>query len=392
MSRTRTGKRTDWTLMTACAVTILFVGSGCRAFEGSLAGARSPQEIAQATADFYVQDVRDDSCAVAIVGADETVFACAGAATRHSLFRIASLSKFFLHVVIRNLVAEGRLDLSQSVASCSTMDLPPEYEQITLQDLLQNHSGLPREFIVGWNPADTWTALSCGFVGTDIYGGFETRDDFARMTWRSRWRQAVRTRHEVYSNMGFGLLGATLEDTLGMPLEDLLRAELTGPRRLSDTAYVPRGDQTNRVTRACAGQLPWLVRRGQPIPEHRLGAALRATGGLFSSISDCAALFAAYWPIVDEQLAERSVEACSDEAVFGLLRVKDLPDGSRVLYRAGMIYGGASFVGFDFQTRTIVIILRNVTSWPDQYGFAVMERLRNPRFSTRTCLSTNQHE
>ncbi len=322
--------------MTACAVTILFVGSGCRAFEGGLAGARSPQEIAQATADFYVQDVRDDSCAVAIVGEDETFFACAGAATRHSLFRIASLSKLFLHVVIRNLVAEGRLDLSQSVASCSTMDLPPEYEQITLQDLLQNHSGLPREFIVAWNPADTWTALSCGFVGTDIYRGFETRDDFARMTWRSRWRQAVRTRHEVYSNMGFGLLGATLEDTLGMPLEDLLRAELTGPRRLSDTAYVPRGDQTNRVTRACAG----------------------------------------HWPIIDEQLAERSIEACSDEAVFGLLRVKDLSDGSRVLYRAGMIYGRASFVGFDFQTRTIVIILRNVTSWPDQYGFAVMERLR----------------
>ena len=80
----------------------------------------------------------------------------------------ASLSKFFLHVVIQNLVAEGRLDLSQSVATCSTLDLPPEYERITLRDLLQNRSGLPREFIVRWEPIDIGTALSCGFFGTDI--------------------------------------------------------------------------------------------------------------------------------------------------------------------------------------------------------------------------------
>jgi hypothetical protein len=42
-----------------------------------------------------------------------------------------------------------------------------------------------------------------------------------------------------------------------------------------------------------------------------------------------------------------------------------------------MIYGGASFVGYDPSTRTLVVILRNVTSWPDRRGFDVMERLAN---------------
>ena len=51
-----------------------------------------------------------------------------------------------------------------------------------------------------------------------------------------------------------------------------------------------------------------------------------------------------------------------------------LPSGRRIVYRAGMIYGGASFVGYDPSTRTLVVILRNVTSWPDQRGFDVMER------------------
>ena len=112
------------------------------------------------------------------------------------------------------------------------------------------------------------------------------------------------------------------------------------------------------------------------MPDHRLGDALRATGGLFSSAADCAALFASYWPLVDAQLREREIASCPDEAVFGLLRVHVLPSGRRVLYRAGMIYGGASFVGFDPGTRTVVVILRNVTSWPDKRGFAVMEALR----------------
>ncbi len=362
-------------LLAACALGV----GGCRTIEDRLATAGSPQTVAQAVADYYVQDAEDESCAVAIVSPQGTAFAHAGAATERSLFRIASLSKFFLHPILLKLHAQGRLNLDQPVTSCSKLALPPEYGRITLRDLLLNRSGLPREFIVRWEPLDTWTAFSCGFFGTDIYAAFETRDDFVRMTWRPWWRHAVRARREIYSNMGFGLLGTAVEDALGKPLEEILRAELTVPRALADTTYEPCGDQTNRLTRACAGHLPWLTRRGGDVPDHRLGEALRATGGLFSSAADCATLFSAYWSIVDAQLKERDINAYADEAVFGLLRVKVLPDGSRVLYRVGMIYGGASFVGFDLRTRTVVVILRNVTSWPDRRGFAVLEALRNIR-------------
>lgn len=357
------------------AVCALCVG-GCQTIDARLGKADSPQALAQAVADYYVYDAEDESCAVAIISPTGSVFAQAGAATKHSLFRIASLSKFFLHPVLLKLHAQGRLNLDQPVTSCSKLDLPPEYGRITLRDLLLNRSGLPREFIVRWEPLDTWTAFSCGFFGTDIYAAFETRDDFARMAWRPWWRHAVRARREIYSNMGFGLLGTAVEDALGLSLEEILRTELTVPQALADTTYEPHGDQTNRLTRACAGHLPWLTRRGHDVPDHRLGSALRATGGLFSSAADCATLFSSYWAVVDEQLKERDVNAYADEAVFGLLRVKVLSDGSRVLYRAGMIYGGASFVGFDLRTRAVVVILRNVTSWPDRRGFAVLEALR----------------
>lgn len=341
-----------------------------------LSEAQSVREVAQAAADFYVSDGNDDTCVVAVAcGAGETVFACAGDADEHSLYRIASLSKLFFAPVLLKLHERGRINLDRPVSAYSKLALPPECARVTLRDLLENQSGLPREFLTPWNPVDMWTAFSCGFVGSHIYADFDDRESFAREMWRSRWRAAMRKGGNVYSNMGFALLGMAVEDALGRDLETILREELTGPRHLADTTYFPHGDQTNRLTRACAGHLPWFVRRRHEVPDHRLGDALRATGGLFSSASDCLTFFRSCWPLVDAYIKDRPLESYPDEAVYGLLRVHVLPNGHRIVYRAGMIYGGASFVGYDPSSRTLVVILRNVTSWPDRRGFDVMERI-----------------
>ena len=347
-----------------------------------LADARDIREVAQAAADFYVSDGDDDTCVVGVARGDagEAVFGCAGGADEHSIYRVASLSKLFLAPVLLKMHAEGRLDLDRPVTSCTNLDLPPECARVTLRDLLENKSGLPREFLTPWNPVDMWTAFSCGFVGSHIYADFDMRETFAREIWRPRWREALRKGGNVYSNMGFGLLGMAVEDALGRDLETILREELTGPRGLADTTYDPRGNQTNRLTRACAGHLPWFVRRRHEVPDHRLGDALRATGGLFSSATDCMDVFRSCWPLVDARLRASPIDKSADEAVYGLLRVHVLPSGRRILYRAGMIYGGASFVGYDPTTRTLVVILRNVTSWPDRRGFDVMERLDGIKF------------
>ena len=363
-----------WRTLVACLP--LLLGAGCATIESRLAEATTAAEIAHQTADYYVHDIGDESCSVAIVSPSGTVFANAGSADGHSLYRIASLTKVFLHPILLKLHADGRLNLDRPVTSCSRLDLPPEYGAVTLRELLENRSGLPREFLVPLGPVSTFKALTCGLWGTHIYSGFDSREDFAAETWNPCWRLAVRRKREVYSNVGFGLLGTSVEDALGKSLEEILHKELVVPLGLGDTTFEPDiAVCSNRMTRACAGQLPWLTRRGQPVPDHRLGNALRASGGIISSVTDCAKMFATYWDILDEQLRQRSIDAFEDDAVFGLLRVKKLPSGRRVLYRAGMIYGGASFVGFDPQTRSIVIILRNVTSWPDTRGFTVMERL-----------------
>ncbi len=349
--------------------------AGCVSIEERVGVADSLAELAQATADYYVDDGGDESCSAAIVSPAGTVFGNAGSATEHSLFRIASLSKLFLLPVAARLHERGLVDLDRPITVYMKDSLPPEFAHVTSRDLLENRSGLPREFLRPLDPLDMATAFRCGFVGSHIYAGFDSRADFVRECWRPRWREAVRNPHPEYSNMGFGLFGMVLEDALDRPLEQILRETTVGSLRLQDTTYEPEsGLWTNRLTRACAGHLPWLVRRRCEVPDHRLGNALRATGGLFSSASDCAIAFAECWSLVDGWMREHPLSNCGDGDLYGALRVRILPSGRRVLYRAGMIYGGASFVGFDPTDRTIVIILRNVTSWPDSRGFAVMER------------------
>ena len=310
---------------------------------------------------FYMLRVRDPECAVA---SDRGI-----AGDPHRIFRIGSLGKLFLDCAVRRMAREGRFDLDRSARSVSLLDLPPEYDSVTLRDLLENKSGLPREFLDPWNPLDWHTALMCGLAGTHLYAGFDSREDFAAEIRKERYRGFVRRRKPAYSNVGFALFAMCAEDMCGMPVDELLKCGLVHPLGLEDTSFCPVGEARDRLTAPCAGKLPWLYRRGTEVPEHRLGAALRGAGSVFSSAADCRKVFSAYWSEIDASLAGRRLEECDEDEVLGLLRMRTLDDGRCILYRFGMIYGGGSFVAFDPASRRFLVILRNVTSWPAAEDF-----------------------
>ena len=310
---------------------------------------------------FYRHEVGDPECAVAT----ESVIA----GDPHRIFRIASLGKLYVHLALLRLEREGRLDLDVSVRAASKFSLPSEYDAVTLRDLLSCRSGLPREFLNPWNPLDWHTALMCGLTGTHLYGGFETKNDFASELSCRRTLSFLRERRPQYSNMGFALLVQCVEDVTGRSIDEILHDELVVPLGLEDTSFCPVGEAVDRLTPACAGKLPWLYRRGSVVPEHRLGPALKGMGSVFSSASDCVKVFREYWKVIDATLANRPIETLGEEEICGLLRVRTLKGGRRILYRFGMIYGGASFVAFDPSSRRFLVILRNVTSWPAAEDF-----------------------
>ena len=255
-------------------------------------------------------------------------------------------------------VLRGAIDLDAPVTRYSKYSLPPEFGSVTLRDLLSHRSGLPIDFLNPWNPLAWHVALMSGLTGSHLYAAFDARTDFAEACWASRTRRFLATREPQYSNIGFALLVTAVEDATGRDVEEILREEVTRPMGLNDTAFVLNADQRTRLAQPSAGKLPWLVRRGRPVPAHELGPALRGMGGLYSSAADCTTF----------------LSRC-DVMKPGRLSGRQLPSGRWIDFRFGMIYGGETFFCRDRSTGGQLVILRNVTSWPAAEDFEIADRL-----------------
>lgn len=341
--------------------------AGC-ATVPALEGSNREQQIV----DFWTKDMRYPECSVAFVTPSGTRLA--GDAGR--MYRLASLTKFYLHLAFLDLAESKAIDLDASVARYSKLALPPEYATVTLRDLIENRSGLPREFMNYWNPLDGHEAFMCGIFGTHIYADFESKEDFTRELNRPRWREAVVKRVPQYSNVGFALLAMTVEDATGKSIDDILAAYLAKKGSFPHTAFIPSEEQKPFVTKPCAGKLPWLVRRGHEINPHTLGPALRGTGALISSVDDTVKMFNIYrGEVVSKLLAEKPLSECVEDEVRGLLKVHVLESGRRILYRYGFIYGGQTFVAFDPETDSYLLMMRNVTTWPAYEDFIIADRM-----------------
>ncbi len=312
---------------------------------------RSPAEEIQR---FYAEEVGDPKCSVAIIDGPHICFA----GDEHAIYRVGSLTKLFAAEAIYRLDARGDIDLDTPVTRYSKYDLPPEFETVTLRELLTHTSGMPMDFLNPWNPLDWHVALMSGLVGQHLYAAFEEKKDFAEHCWTRRVRSALKDRKPQYSNVGFALLVSAIEDHTGRTLDNILDEEVCGPMGLHDTAFSLDAEQLARKPVPSSGKLPWLARRGSPVDAHELGPALRGMGGLHSSTADCAAFFSRI-----------------DCTRPGYLAARQLPSGRWIDYRFGMIYGGESFFCRDRESGRMLIILRNVTSWPAAEDFEIADRL-----------------
>ena len=333
----------------------LTTGVGCRNYGDFIA-----EDPVAGTVEWFCAEKRDHTCVVAVDNSED-----------HRIFRIASLTKLMFYPMLERLEAEGRIHFDWRLTECFKDPLPEEYRDLTLRDLLENRSGLPREFINPWCLGDVWTAFHCGFAGIDIYGAFSERRDFVRKLHEPMVRGDVKRRVRRYSNMGFALMMMAVCDRLGEGVESLFERYVVKPYGLQDTFFDVPPHARDRLTPACSGALPWLIPRGGAVPDHRLGEVARMTGGLKSSAADMLKVFNSLWGTIEGL----DISGAEDGEEVWMLKVARLESGRKILYRHGMIYGGATFVGFDVDEKRIVLVMRNVTSWPSGEGVLLVERL-----------------
>ncbi|WP_433501368.1 serine hydrolase domain-containing protein [Sphaerimonospora sp. CA-214678] len=201
--------------------------------------------------------------AVRYADASERVAADRPPVTLGSVFDIASNTKPFTALVLLSLVAEGRVDLDEPVATW----LPRHYgerPEITLRHLLTHTSGLPASRRVEREPAEL------------------------------RWELVLSTPAErppgthLYSDVGLITAGRVAEIAGGAPLDLLVRERITGPLGLAGTLYRPGPSLLPRTvaTEYKADRGSGCV-RGEVHDEtaHALGG-VTGHAGLFSTAGD----------------------------------------------------------------------------------------------------------
>jgi CubicO group peptidase (beta-lactamase class C family) len=150
-----------------------------------------------------------------------------GAAKVDSIFEIGSISKTFTGLILAQMVAQGKVKLEDPVRELlppGTVAKPAGAE-ITLLDLVTQHSGLPR-MPDNFHPADA----------QNPYADYRSAELFSYL--RKRGAGKPSDVPFLYSNLGFGLLGQALSERAGVPYPELLKAEVTRPLALHDTTVI----------------------------------------------------------------------------------------------------------------------------------------------------------
>jgi D-alanyl-D-alanine carboxypeptidase len=145
-------------------------------------------------------------------------------------FRVGSVSKTFTATLVLKLAAKGRLGLDDPISKYLP-GLLPYPEPITVRQLLQHTSGLPRDLA----PQYTWTTPE--ELDTERFVHFGEVEAIHDSTVQpllfppgSGWS---------YSNTGYNVLALLVEKLTGRRFEQVLADWITGPLRLADT-FLPR--------------------------------------------------------------------------------------------------------------------------------------------------------
>lgn len=147
-----------------------------------------------------------------------------GTAKTDSIFEIGSITKTFTGLILARMIEDGQVrpDLPvRELLPAGTVAKPPGPE-ISLLDLVTQHSGLPR-MPDNFHPADP----------DNPYADYHPANLYQYLARHGVSRPEQTT--FLYSNLGLGLLGQALANRAGLSYAQLLRQEVTGPLGLKDT-------------------------------------------------------------------------------------------------------------------------------------------------------------
>lgn len=143
--------------------------------------------------------------------------------TTSTRFRIASLSKPITAAAVHVLVAEDQLALDEPVLPhLDGVPADPRWDRITVRHLLEHSAGFDRQASHDWTFESRRVARELGERGPPEL------DAILRVVMRRPLSFDPGSGY-AYSNLGYSILGAVIEDVTGQPYERFVRERVLAP-------------------------------------------------------------------------------------------------------------------------------------------------------------------
>jgi CubicO group peptidase (beta-lactamase class C family) len=270
-------------------------------------------------------------------------------------YRIGSITKTFTAVLVLRLRDEGLLDLGDPLEK----HVPGTGAgEVTIFQLLAHTGGLAAE-----SPAPWWERTPGSL-----------RPELADVLGEQPYRHPVGRRHH-YSNPGYTLLGALVEEVRGAPWEEVLRREVLEPLGLHRTSGSPQAPHAGGWA-----VHPWADAM-MPEPAQDLGRMAPA-GQLWSTTGDLArfAVFLAHGDdrvLSAESVREMHAPAAPPEAAelasgssYGLALQLLHRDGRTLVGHSGSLPGFLAGLVISVEEDVAAVVLSNCTSGPPVFTVA----------------------
>ena len=340
---------------------VIFVAASCVALNSSktcsAAEAATPRSVDDAI-DRYVADVMQrrhvTGLSLAIVR-EGRVVKCMGyglantelsvAATKDTVYQIASVTKTFTSAAVMMLVEDGKVTLEDPVSK-HLSGLPGEWQDVTIRQLLSHTSGIPDY---------TQRENHDRFPAPTTFEQIVALASAKPMQFRpgERWG---------YSNTNYYLLGRLLEVKSGKPYADVMRERIFEPLGMTSTRV---SDGRVLIPNRAAGY-GWEPDKGVHHNSHLPDMTWPfAAGAITSSAADMVKFDAA---LNSEKLLKRATLEQMWTAVrqndgtprrYGLGWEVWSMDGHRIVDHSGGIDGFGSYFGRQLDDRLSVIVLCN---------------------------------
>ena len=258
-----------------------------------------------------------------------------------TLFEIGSITKLFTALVLADMVSKREVAIDQNVQDFLPAGVRvPERNgrSITLLDLVTHRSGLPRmpsDFTI-----ERWTNPDDPYTPEQLYRFFETH---------SLSRTPGDT--EVYSNLGFALLGHALGLKAGLDYEALVRSRVLVPLRMQRTVITVPEHLSGNVATGHDDAL-------DAVPAWSFGV-MSGAGALRSSAEDVLLFLDALRDPGTSPLADAVATLWRPHAEGGLGLARPHPEGGMLLEHSGGTGGFRSYAACLPSWERGIVVLSN---------------------------------